>query len=441
MKSSDLFDALGEVNGKYLIEAQERAKKAKEASESKLIVSGVEVMNKKHVWRKVTSTAVIAATVVLIVGTVLHIGKNNDFGKNIFKADNNSVIEYNNLDLSNIKIAENIPKSGEWKTMIFEYHPLNADTINILNAIAKAYNGDTIDENNVFCNIFQADNSAPPKDIAFPDITSEMYNDAAYMRYIGDNLYIDTTIHGKVELYNRKNVKNILGIEYDEVWSWRPSYNGSVEKNYELQTGSRITDSYRLNDKQVSVDTALLYALSYLNSGKLSPICSAEYEYSPLFVDVYKFDEEKYGYYFTFNLSYDGVPLDSSSAVSPESAPVSNTIKLLMLSEDSIDWLWTCPMNQDAPVSQKKAEINIDYERACEIVSEALSQEHVFKVSKAELLYCTTELTDENTRWIYTGIKAEPMWQFHITNVGVQEYSSICIDVSAVDGRVYMRYE
>ncbi len=348
--------------------------------------------------------------------------------------------KYRNLDLSNIKIAENIPNSGEWKTMIFDYHPVNADTLNILNTTAILYNGETVNKNKVVCNIYTDSNDAPPKDIAFPDITSEMYKNAAYMRYIGDELYIDTTIHGKIELYNRKNVKDILGINYDDLWSWRPSFNGSVEKRVDLQT-SPVMDVYNLNNKQVSVDAALQYALSYINSDNISPICSAIYEYSPLFVDVYKFDEEKYGYYFVFNLSYDGVPLDSSSAVSPESAPVSNTIKLLMLSEDSIDWLWTCPMNQDAPVSEEKAEINIDYERACEIVSEALSQEHVFKVSKAELLYCTTELTDENTRWIYTGIKAEPMWQFHITNVGVQEYSSICIDVSAVDGRVYMRYE
>lgn len=346
-----------------------------------------------------------------------------------------------NLDLSNTKITENIPRSGEWKTMTFDYLPnVNANTLNTLQDAATAYNGETIDENKVFCNVFKDENE--PVDYAFPDMTDELYKDAAYMRYVGDDLYIDTTIHGKIELYNRKNVKEILGIDYDKGWSWRPFLDKSAIKNFDLQTASAVTDSYALNGKQVSIDDALQYALSYVNSGKLSPICSAVYEYAPLFVDVYKYDEEKYGYYFAFSLSYDGVPFDSSFAGDSDDIDfVTNTINLLMLSENSVDWIWTCVINQDTPVSQEKAEINIDYEKACEIVSDALSQEHVFTVSEAELIYCVTSLTDENATWLYIGNKVEPMWQFHIPNVGVQEYKSIYIDVSAADGKVYTRYE
>lgn len=358
-------------------------------------------------------------------------------GCNVFTKENST----NNLDLSNVKVTENIPESGEWKTMTFDYRPVNADTLRVLQNAVKAYGGEAIDESKVVCNIFSNGDAAPPDDVAYHDITAEMYKNAAYMRYVGDELYADTTIHGKIELYNRKNVKDILRIDYDGTWSWRPFFYGSVQRKIELQTASPVTDRYVLDGKTVSVDTALQYALSYINSGTLSPICSSKYEYTPLYVEVYQFEGEKYGYFFAFGLSYDGVPFDSAAATSAEKAPVSNTIKLLMLSENSVDWMWTCAMNQDTPVSKEKAEIMIDYEKACEIVSETLSKEHVFTVSKAELIYCTTELEDENTRWRYTGIKAEPMWQFYITNVGVQEYSSIYINVSATNGEVYMRYE
>lgn len=394
-------------------------------------------------WYKPVYTAAVSLVVIggVAGGITLMRGLRNS--RNSTAVSEYDKISLSNLDLSNTKVTENVPISGEWKTMTFDYLPnVNADTLNTLQAAATAYNGETIDENKVFCNVFTKGDNVPPEDIAFPDMTDDRYRVAAYMRYIGDDLYIDTTIHGKIELYNRKNVKDILGIDYDGTWSWRPFLEGTLEKTFDLQTDSAVTDSYDLNGKQVSIDDALQYALSYVNSGELSPICSAVYEYTPLSVEIFNFGDEKYGYYFDFSLSYDGVPFDSSFAGdSDDTGFVTNTIKLLMLSENSVDYIWTCVMNKDTPVSQEKAEINIDYEKACEILSKELSQGHVFPVSEAELIYCVTLLMDENAYWTFTGIKVEPMWQFHISNVGVQEYKSLYIDVSAADGKVYMRYE
>lgn len=393
-------------------------------------------------WYKPVCTA--AVSLVVIGGVAGGITLTRSLRNN---QPDTSVSEYkktglSNLDLSNTKVTENVPKSGEWKIMYFDYQPINDDMINILKAAAKAYNGESIDESKVFCKVFTHGANEPGEDHAFKDMTEERYKNTEFMRYIGDDLYMDTSVFGKIELYDRKNVRDILGIDYEKAWSWRPYLNGSAEKSFDLQTASPVTDSYELNGKQVSVDTALKYALSYLSSGELSPICSAAYEYAPLYAYVYNFGNEKYGYYFTFSLLYDEVPLDASSAGSYEdTVPVANTIKLLMLSENSVDWIWTCVMNQDTPASQEKAEINIDYEKACEIVSDTLSKEHVFTVSEAELIYCVTSRKDESFPWLYTGNKVEPMWQFDIKDVGVQEYKSLCIDVSAADGKVYMRYE
>lgn len=80
MKKTDLLNALGGVSGKYLAEASERARKSEcSETDSENIVTGVEVMNKKNIWKKAVPAAAIAASLVIAAGTVLHINM-GDFG-------------------------------------------------------------------------------------------------------------------------------------------------------------------------------------------------------------------------------------------------------------------------------------------------------------------------------------------------------------------------
>ncbi len=104
MREKDLLKAIGKINEKYLIEAQERAAKTENSDGDKQenmenIVMGVEVMSKKHTWQKVSSTAAVAAAVIFVVGAVLYIGKDRGFkeesspGTNISTTESSSLTE------------------------------------------------------------------------------------------------------------------------------------------------------------------------------------------------------------------------------------------------------------------------------------------------------------------------------------------------------------
>lgn len=78
MKKTDLLEAFGNIDEKYLTEAQERAEKTERASEAGYIIMGVEIMNKTSVWKK-TIPAVITVAIVLTVGMAVYQREENDF--------------------------------------------------------------------------------------------------------------------------------------------------------------------------------------------------------------------------------------------------------------------------------------------------------------------------------------------------------------------------
>lgn len=98
MREKDLLKAIGKINEKYLIEAQNRAAKTEnsdddEKENAENIVMGVEVMSKKHTWQKVSSTAAVAAAVILVVGATAYIGKDYGFNEELSPGTNISATE------------------------------------------------------------------------------------------------------------------------------------------------------------------------------------------------------------------------------------------------------------------------------------------------------------------------------------------------------------
>lgn len=102
MREKDLLKAIGRINEKYLIEAEDRAAKTEKSNEkgnTENIVMGVEVMNKTSIWRKIAPAASIAAAVILVVGASAYIGKDRGFkdevspGTDISAAESSSITE------------------------------------------------------------------------------------------------------------------------------------------------------------------------------------------------------------------------------------------------------------------------------------------------------------------------------------------------------------
>ena len=351
--------------------------------------------------------------------------------------ENNS---YSNLDLNNTNVIINTPESGEWHKLYFKYPGISADTFFTIQETAKEYCNSAIDQENIYCDVWLNDNENT--DIKYNDMTDEDYISTLYMRCIDSNFYMDVNPANKIEIYDRKAVKDILNIDFNEAWSWRPYFSGSLSERYDLTSGNVIEDQYILNGKDVSVQDALAYALGYLNGNNPTNICSDICTYTPIKAEVYKFSENSYGYYFTFGLNYDNIPVDSSQGADLENyRMVSNTMKLLMLTDTSVDWIWTCALNSDIPSSTEICDVTIDYGKACSIISDFLSKEHIFKIKEAELLYCMREVADETSFLGVSGVTLEPMWQFTVTDIGIQEYSIIYLNVNACTGEVYVRYE
>jgi len=107
MKSLDLLEALGEVNQKYLIEAQKNVLKNEKTIDSENVVMEVEVINKTSVWKYATPIISVAAVFMLIVGVTLHISKRNDFTKKEYNSvTESSMVTDEKDDLNTINLLE-----------------------------------------------------------------------------------------------------------------------------------------------------------------------------------------------------------------------------------------------------------------------------------------------------------------------------------------------
>lgn len=80
MKNEDLLKAIGKIDEKYLIEAQERTTKKAITEES--IVMGVEVVKERKIKKIIGKITAAAAAVALIGGTAVFIGKEHFTDKN-----------------------------------------------------------------------------------------------------------------------------------------------------------------------------------------------------------------------------------------------------------------------------------------------------------------------------------------------------------------------
>lgn len=80
MKEKDLLKAIGKIDEKYLVEAQERTVKAEDSAVGESIVMGVDIMKERKIGKIVGRIATAAAVVALVGGTVLYIGREDFSG-------------------------------------------------------------------------------------------------------------------------------------------------------------------------------------------------------------------------------------------------------------------------------------------------------------------------------------------------------------------------
>lgn len=328
--------------------------------------------------------------------------------------------------------------------MRFDYKRLTKDSYNVLREAAGFFGVTEPEKEKVLCSVNYS-SDVPNVDVVYPEMKDEDYAKTTYMRYITDDLFLAYNLSNRFEFYNRKALREIRHEDYDSLWEWKPGFTGeSTVKSYDLSDGTDISDSYTLNGKQVSISDALKYVEDALNSGKMAPMTSKLYTYTPVYVSVCQFSNNKnaYAYDIRSQLNYDNVPIDASESAAAPSLDsnnlFSNQINLCMFAPSSIDWLWTCPINFEAPTTQEECEITIDFDNACRIVSEKLSQEKVFEIAKVELIYSVRAVYNDSEESPSTEYIIEPSWQFYFGS-GTQEYGGLCANVNAVNGTINLR--
>lgn len=381
-----------------------------------------------------------AALAIFLLAALSGCGKSSEKTSGTGFSDTGYTIK--NLDFENAEIIENTPDSGKWYTIRFEHKRITKDSYDNLRDAAGYFGVSVLEKERILCSVNYSQD-VPNEDIVYSEMKDEDFALTTYIRYISDDIYIDYNIANKFEMYNRKALREIRNEDYEKLWSWKPGFTGeSTVKRFDLSKSADISDTYVLNGKQTAIADALKYAEGELNGGKMARMTSKLFTYMPVSAEVLRLSNDENAYMFDFQLNYDNVPFDASDAVGdPElddNDIFSNVFSLCMFTPETIDWLWGCPLCFEAPTVQEECTIAVDFDKACKIVSEKLSQETVFKIEKAELIYYSRAVYNDSEVAPSTEYIVEPTWQFSFSS-GVQEYGKLCVNVNAVTGEMNMR--
>ena len=149
----------------------------------------------------------------------------------------------------------------------------------------------------------------------------------------------------------------------------------------------------------------------------------------------YKYQTGDTGCFFQYGVKCKDIPFDTSFYVSMNADNQSTYLgasfaEVFLDSENNIR-SFTSYNNWDVNETEKYNKI-ISFDDACKIVEENISEDVIFNVTRAELVYKLFEVNDENTFTMYWN--AEPCWKFTIDASGIAEFPRIAFLVNAVTG-------
>lgn len=344
-----------------------------------------------------------------------------------------------NLDFINAVISEHTPNSEEWYTLKLRRVSMSPDIVDCMKEIADALGFSDFNERNILCNVSNGDNDPNSPLIPIDEMTEDDYEKLLDACCASNDFYLSLWGNNMINFNNRKVIREAVGDSerLSGTHEWRSV--GEFIKSYDVSDEEGLKDKYTLNGKEVSILDVMENAKKFMNEEQLGPNNSDIFRYEPYEeIDIYKETDTNYVYRFAFQAYFDGVPIDASSAsYLPESRNSLMTMfnYVYMLDLDGVAFYWTSPLYCSKLVSKEPCEIKVGFDEAAAIVSEKLSQEHVFTVERAELMYCVDDIdpTAKSSETRHAAIK--PMWQFTITNTGMQ-YETLLVYVDAVSGEM-----
>lgn len=444
MKNEQLLQMLGEIDEKHLREANKDVELwLEEQNEVKFTV---ERPRKSSPWKIVTAAACSAAALFGVFAMVSNVGKlRGGIYSDSAAAPNSALSErpedykIENLDYANAVVTENVPISGQWRRLMYKNLRFGEKSADKLVKIAADY-GVTIDKNDIMLGTVKYTIDTKPlseTDLAQYD---HLMHTADYpfdgMFYCSDDLYIETTPHigNWIELNNNKNLSSVLGIENKDFGPWRPGIGPGIGVASEQYVDPNDeTATCVLDGKTVKVADALRNALKIISESDVFPKgFDTEVRNN---IGLYTYENGNQALWIDITYTLDGVTYMSPS---PHYIDVSRDIDrdysvhfhCGMLTENTIDWIWSTDFDGETEVMSRDCEINISREDALKLVSFKLDRDDMFTVSEIQLVYADRRVSGGNALCI------EPTWMFCLSNNDSPKQEKQYAYVSAVDGTV-----
>jgi hypothetical protein len=190
------------------------------------------------------------------------------------------------------------------------------------------------------------------------------------------------------------------------------------QDNFEyIETLNTDSDKvYKLLDKEISVKDAVDFAEEYLNKFEYSG--DVVYDIKAVSVDVYKVDDDCYGYQINTTQNYKGVNFDYiKSGILRSGTDDYDFIigQSFMVESNDIDLCYGAQRLADIFDEEKITEV-VDFSSAIKISSELLSNEVNFELNKIELVYALSKVKEQVANPEDYRQKISPAWKFTFIN-------------------------
>lgn len=263
----------------------------------------------------------------------------------------------------------------------------------------------------------------------FPDIKLEDYIGATEDRVVTDE-YICLRGNSEGFFTDGRNVIRVIGLsgeirllhgkslDYCNYYSstsyenngildlsaWDPSNYFEAKQIIRLNSGEQVDSelSYELTDGAVKVADAMEYALSYLNN-TFAAYEDNQFTYGIRKIYIRKIADGKYGYEFSAERLYNGVPIDSTPLYKYDGPDFGaegyivdegDAIYVWMVEADSIDFFYSAARRTVTSCEACDSDI-LTLDSAFEILCNSLTTSTSFTVSSVELLYLNGYYADE----------------------------------------------
>ncbi len=395
--------------------------------------------------KKVIATFLALLTILVMSGCESSNDLSNELSGFDSSNDKTESLGYRieNLDYENAEIIENTPDNGKWHKMSFVFQELNKQSADRMVKFASNYGAGEIDKKDFLLRRSSddvKDDLVPLSDYDkyLPDGDFEVFPYIC-MLYCTDDLYIEVQMAtgGCVELDNRKNVNSILDLDMHYEAPWRPQFNTKSEASVDLNDENATCV---LNGKTVKIVDAIKNAEKYVSEN--DTLFQKSFGAKVTNAHLYTYENGNQSLALTFEYTIDGVMLEGSPLYSiydenGNKYKVYNIkAECAMLTENTLDWIWFPSVDGGTELKSEDCELMISREKACELVSQKLSQEYKFHVKEIQLMYAAKREDVGEDPWEPLSSCIEPMWRFYITGIEAQEYHALYVYVSALDGEV-----